>query len=203
MPSPLPVPLTENLTPKMLAFVEHYVDLGGRHQGRAAIMAGYSKTSADAVASRLLRRPDVLALLRHIVKTQIKADAVASADTLRELRDSPATPAAVRRHCANDLLDRAGLLVEKFSTVHHIVEDRHEVSGTNILRMIHDLAPSMGIELVIRDQGKLDHFLAITDKPGNRYAPTVIDAELLEADNEEGGEYEVRRNCEGLEDLLV
>lgn len=40
MPSPLPVPLTETLSPKMLAFVEHYVDLGGRHQGRAAIMAG-------------------------------------------------------------------------------------------------------------------------------------------------------------------
>ncbi|MEP6604536.1 MAG: terminase small subunit, partial [Nitrosospira sp.] len=83
MPSSLPVPLTESLSAKMRFFVDHYVSQGGRHQGRAAIMAGYSRSAADAVASRLLRRPDVLALLRHIVETRIKADVVTSADTLR------------------------------------------------------------------------------------------------------------------------
>lgn len=186
MPSHLPTPLTGTLSPKMLAFVEHYVDLGGRHQGRAAIMAGYSKSSADAVASRLLRRSDVLTLLKHIVETRIKADVVMSADTLRELRDNPATPPMVRRHCANDLLDRAGMLVEKFSTVHHLVEPRHVPMGKSVLQTLQSLAPDMGIELVIRDQIKLDRFLAIANHIEGGNPPTIIDCEIVDVpDNED------------------
>jgi hypothetical protein len=183
----------------MFAFVEHYVDLGARHQGRAAIMAGYSKTAADAVASGLLRRADVLAQLRHIVETRIKADVVMSAETLKELRDSPATPAAVRRQCANDLLDRADLLVEKFSTVHHVVEQRSAPIGTNVLEMLRKLAPDMGIELVARDQAKLDHFLAVADRSDDRSAPAVIDGEFVDVDD---GEPAAQLRREGSEDLL-
>ena len=185
MPSPLPTPLTRSMSDKMLAFVEHYIDLGGRHQGRAAIMAGYSPSAADAVASRLLRRNDVLALLRHVTETRIKADAIASADTLRELRDDPGTPAAVRRQCANDLLDRAGLLVEKFSTMRHVLEDRVTLSGPRIWQMLRDTAPEMGIEIAIRDQAKLNRWIKIMDRPGSNDTtgvPEAIDADFEEAD---------------------
>lgn len=164
----------------MRAFVEHYVDLGGRHQGRAAIMAGYGKAGADAIASRLLRRTDVLALLRHIVETRIKADAVASAEALKELRDNPTTPAAVRRQCANDLLDRAGMLVEKFATIRHVVEPQRGPAGARILEMLRRLAPDMGIEILVRDQAKLDHFLEATARFEDD--PNVIDGEFSEPD---------------------
>jgi len=184
MPSPLPVPISEGLSPKMRAFVEHYVGLGGRHQGRAAIMAGYGKAGADAIASRLLRRPDVLALLRHIVETRIKADAVASAETLKELRDSPVTPAAVRRQCANDLLDRAGMLIEKFATIRHVVEPYQPSCGEGLLEMLRRLAPDMGIEIVVRDQDTLDHFLEAT-KQLHRVDPDVIEGEFSDPNFDE------------------
>lgn len=184
MPSSLPEPLTKTMTPKMVAFVDHYVAYGGRHQGRAAIMAGYAKSSADVVACRLLRRPDVLALLRHVVETRIKADAVASADTLRELRDSPATPAAVRRQCANDLLDRAGMLVEKFATVRHeIVNGPASDTGTLIASIIASFrgsAPEWGLQVTVVDQAKLDRAIAFSgDAPAS-------DDDVIEADFEEG-----------------
>lgn len=192
MPSPLPAPLTQSLTAKMLSFVEHYVAQGGRHQGRAAIMAGYARTAADAVASRLLRRPEILALLRHIVETKIKADVLSSAETLKELRDSPATPPAVRRHCANDLLDRAGLLVEKFSTVHHVVERHGDVTGSQVLQLIHNLAPQMGVELVVRDQAKLDRFLAAADRQVRHVDRDAIEGEFEDMD--EGAPEKFARN---------
>lgn len=182
MPSQLPAPLTETLTPKMLAFIEAYVDSGGRNQRRAALLAGYSKTSADTVASRLLRRPDVLAVLRHIVETRIRADAVASAETLRELRDSPSTPANVRRLAASELLDRAGLLVERFSTVHHVVEDRRTVGqiGSSVYRAMQEMASDIGVEIVVRDPEKLERFLTSSDEQPQAVAAEDVEWEEIE-----------------------
>jgi hypothetical protein len=56
-------------------------------------------------------------------------------------------------------MDRVGMLVEKFSTAHHVVEQRSETTGTGVLQMIRNIAPDVGIELIVRDQAKLDHFL--------------------------------------------
>ena len=177
MPSQLPAPLTQTLTPKMVQFVEHYVALGGRHQARAAILAGYSHSAAPTVASRLLRRPDVLAYLQHVAETRIKADVIASSETLRELRDSPATPPAIRRQCANDLLDRAGMIVAKLATVTHIVEHRPaDRAGDMIQRILSDLF-AVGA-LKVCDPERWQHFLDACNRP---IEPSpVTDAEFEE-----------------------
>jgi hypothetical protein len=107
--SALPAPIT--LTPKMVAFCDAFLELGGRHQGKAARVAGYTDAAADAVASRLLRRPDVLAHLRQLAQGRLQADILLSCQTLRELRDDVLTPPAERRKCAEVLLDRAGWVV--------------------------------------------------------------------------------------------
>lgn len=123
----LPVPLQSTLTPKMLAFVEAYIEAGGRNAGRCAILAGYSPTSAGPIASRLLRRPDVLAYLRHVAESRMQADVIASAEVLRTLRDDPTVAAAERRKCASELLDRAGLIVAKHVINEHVMPSAEEL----------------------------------------------------------------------------
>jgi phage terminase small subunit len=126
MPSNLPVPLTQNLTPKQIAFAEAYVlKLGGRNASGAAALAGYSTAGNghQAVASRLLRDPRVLALIRHLVLTDVQASAVCSMAVLQELQDDIGVPPDTRRKAALNLLEQAGYLVEKFATVRHVVEN--------------------------------------------------------------------------------
>jgi phage terminase small subunit len=179
MPSQLPAPLTEGLTAKQLSFVEHYVGLAGRHQGRAAIMAGYSRTGADAHASRLLRDPRILRVLRHYAETRIKATVVASAATLEELRDDLSAPQAVRLKAASELLDRAGLLVEKISTMHHIVSDQRR-SNAGDLRELVDLVVNLDVGVVVGDPDKLQRALALA---AQRDQAKVIDITPVEADD--------------------
>ena len=192
MSSQLPAPLTAGLTTKMIAFAETYVRLGGRNASGAAAMAGYS-TAGDghkAIASRLLRRPEVLALVRHLVLTDVQADAASSMDTLRRLRDDPAVPAEVRRKAANDLLAQAGYLVEKFATVRHVVSDTRQSTASAVenYHSLREYAEACGMAIV--DQAKWDEALRcarITDERDKDEA-VVIDGEVLEEDELSAGE---------------
>jgi hypothetical protein len=170
----------------MIAFAENYVRLGGRNASGAAAMAGYS-TQGDghkAIASRLLRRPEVLALIRHLVLTDVQADAATSMDTLKLLRDDPAVPAEVRRKAANDLLAQAGFLVEKFATVRHVLSDNRQPtsSAVDTHYALREYAERCGMAIV--DQAKWDEALRcarITDERDKNDA-VVIDGEVLEED---------------------
>ena len=192
MPSQLPAPLTSGLTTKMIAFAENFVRLGGRNASGAAAMAGYS-TAGDghkAIASRLLRRPEVLALIRHLVLTDVQADAASSMDTLRHLRDDPAVPAEVRRKCANDLLAQAGFLVEKFATVRHVLSDDRQQTSSAVAthHELREHAERWGMAIV--DQAKWDEALRcarIMDEQGMK-DPVVIDGEIFEEDESDASE---------------
>ena len=79
----LPERLIHGLTERTVAFVEIYVAQGGADAKRAAIEAGFAKSGAQAHASRLLRDERVLALLDHIVDTQLHAIVMAAMEVLK------------------------------------------------------------------------------------------------------------------------
>ena len=197
MPSQLPAPLTEGMTPKMLAFLDAYVRFGGRYQERAAIVAGYAPSGAGAVASRLLRRPDVLRVLRHITETVIKGDVLRSADVLREIRDDPGAETGERRKAASELLDRAGMLIAKLSQHHVVVDDRRhnpaaDAASLTLLhrQLIEDAARAGAVQV---DEVKLASFLRERQEANER------GLERLRA-NAVDAEYEVIED-EGPDDL--
>jgi hypothetical protein len=202
MPSQLPVPY--GLTPKMLAFVDHYVELGGKSQEQAAVLAGYAASGAAALASRLLRRPDVLAYLRHVAETRIRADVVISADVLRMIRDDASVPPGERRKAASELLDRAGLIVAKLSQHNVVVDDRRR-SPADMARIIVDgdrrlLDDLLGVGIIrVNDRAALDAYLA-REEEGFRDAAAreISDAayELVEDDAN------AETSLDGLEDLV-
>jgi len=73
------------LKPKVMRFCEEFLACG--HSGKAAYTAGYAKSSASSVASKLLKRVDVqdyIALLRQktVDRCQLNADNV-----LNELKE--------------------------------------------------------------------------------------------------------------------
>jgi len=126
----------------------------------------------------------VLALIRHLVLTDVQADAAGSMDTLKQLRDDPAVPAEVRRKCANDLLSQAGFLVEKFATVRHVLSDNRQPtsSAVDTHYALREYAERCGMAIV--DQAKWDEALRcarITDERDKDEA-VVIDGEVLEED---------------------
>jgi len=176
----LPAPLTEGLTPKQIAFCEAYVRLGGRNASAASVAAGYSVQgdSHRAVASRLLRNPVVLALIRHLVSTDVQAEAVASMDVLKRLRDDPGCPHAVRRQCANDLLSHAGYLIEKFSTVHHVVSDQRRSDAADLVELV-SIVLGLDCGVGIVDQSKWDRVQqrAREQSTLENRRPVIIDAE--------------------------
>jgi hypothetical protein len=185
----------------MVKFVDYYVAFGGRNQTQAAISAGYSPTGAQAIASRLLRRPDVLRLLHHITETTIKADILASAETLRMIRDSGEAPVSERRKAASELLDRAGMLIAKVSE-HHVTVDhvnpnhmgRH-VEGLIALRQY---AEQSG--MTVTNQMAWDEAMRVAEIMNRQDAEQrkVVDAEWEEVQAIE--HHDAGR--EGLEDLL-
>jgi hypothetical protein len=199
--SNLPAPIVAGLTSKQIAFAENFVRLGGRNASGAAAMAGYSTAGNghQAIASRLLRHPDVLALIRHLVLTDVQAGAATSMDTLKQLRDDPAVPAEVRRKCANDLLAQAGFLVEKFATVRHVVSDTREGTARAVetYHWLREHAEACGMAIV--DQAKWDEALRcarITDERDKNDA-VVIDGEVLEEEEEDAAD-----GHPGLEDVI-
>jgi hypothetical protein len=175
----LPIPLTEGLTEKQIAFAFEYVRLGGRNAAAAGVAAGYSIAGDGhrAVVSRLLRNQRVLALIRHLVMTDVQAEAVASMDTLARLRDDLNCPPAVRRQCANDILGHAGYLIEKFSTVHHVVSDERRSDAADLAELVNIvLGLDCGVGIV--DQAKWDRAQEKARDARRGSRPTVIDAEF-------------------------
>jgi hypothetical protein len=170
----LPVPF--DLTPKMRAFAEAYCDLGGQNATKAAMVAGYAQSAAAAVASRLLRRDDVLAYLRHLVETKFRAEAIKSATVLAKIRDDETAPVGERRKAASELLDRAGLIVAKLNQHHVTIEDtRPEAQIAEILR----LCKAQGIEPSALGLGGLVAFVG-REKAEALAASPVLDAEFSE-----------------------
>jgi phage terminase small subunit len=66
-----------SLKPKVMQFCEEYLACG--HSGKAALSVGYAKSSASSVASKLLKRQDVLDYIdilrqKTIDRCQLSAD---------------------------------------------------------------------------------------------------------------------------------
>lgn len=74
----------KQLTPKQKKFCEEYlIDLNGK---QAAIRAGYSKNSAEAIASENLRKPYVAAYLSERQKDLSKRTGVTQEDVIDEIK---------------------------------------------------------------------------------------------------------------------
>jgi hypothetical protein len=175
----LPVPF--DLTPKMRAFVEAFVAAGGKHQERAAIAAGYSPPGAAAIASRLLRRDDVLAYLKHVVETRVRAGIVKSVEVLEQLRDDTSISPDVRRKCAETLLGHGGMLIAKVNETHITVEDqRPEAQIASIIEM----CKRQGLDPRAVLGAAVDFY---PEKQLAKLAPPAIDAEFDQAEPEPNG----------------
>jgi hypothetical protein len=103
------VPAPANLTERQSRFVDLYIDLGAKHAGRAARLAGIADSGADAWASRALRHPTILAEIKRRAITTLTAETHASVQALVTLRDT-STDDAVRLRAASQILDRGGVL---------------------------------------------------------------------------------------------
>lgn len=65
----------EQLNPREIAFVYHYLENGGKNGAAAAIAAGYAESSAKVQASRLLSNPRVREVIdRHMKKSLDKLE---------------------------------------------------------------------------------------------------------------------------------
>jgi hypothetical protein len=104
----LPVPA--GLTERQNRFVDLYIDLGGKHAGRCARLAGIADSGADAWASRALRHPAILTEIKRRAITTLTAETVASVRTIVAIRDNPLADDAVRLRAASQVLDRGGVL---------------------------------------------------------------------------------------------
>ena len=150
----LPLPLVQGLSERTVAFIEFYCEQGGHNATRAAIRAGFAETSAQRYSSKLLRDTRVLGVLRFIAEQQLTSSVSAAVSTLTEIRDDLSAPHAVRRQCANDLLDRGGMLLKRVSTLHHIVEDRRR-SNAGDLRELVELVVGLDIGVAVTDPARL------------------------------------------------
>jgi hypothetical protein len=167
------------LTPKMLKFIDLYIEAGGRQQERCAILAGYAPSGAAAIASRLLRRPDVLRVIRHITETVIQGDVLASANVLRQIRDDAEAETGERRKAASELLDRAGMLIAKVSTVNHVIED-HRMFGAQAAETLRNFVETLVKDrlVTVNDEDRLRSYLDVLA------TPTLTDADYEEIEDE-------------------
>jgi phage terminase small subunit len=163
----------DTLTQKQRAFVDAFVQLGGKHQEKAALAAGYSKSGAASIASHLLRRPDVLAYLKHVAETRVKAGIVRSVEVLETLRDDVSISPETRRKCAEVLLGHAGLIVARVSETTIRVEETRDQQIAEVLR----LCKANGVDPAVLGLGGLVAFVG-RDRAEKLAAPRdVIDVE--------------------------
>ncbi len=108
------------LTKKQRAFIENLIITGGKLE-KAAILAGYSKRSAQTQAYLNLRLPHVLAEYRALLIQRLGAAAAGSLNSISDLSTN-AQSEAVKLAASKDILDRMGLTVEK----------QHQVGGITI-----------------------------------------------------------------------
>jgi hypothetical protein len=199
------------VTEKMRGFVEHYIALGGRNATRAAVLAGYAEGGAAAIASRLLRDPRVLAYLRHIASTKIRAGVIESVRTLEGIRDDATVSAGERRKAASELLDRAGMLIERITTIthEHVIRDQHV--GSSLAATIRELIAQGGTGLTITDPAQFGLWAADVDRlgaagvVGARSSDRIVDADFEELPSPDPLPVPepVPEGAEGLEDLLA
>ncbi len=116
MSNPLPVETSrprqfDHLTDLEEAFCFEYVASGGK-QGASALKAGYAKSCANQVASRLMRKPEVIRAIYDITAMQMGAHLPAALAKIAKLSGS-AKSEYVQLEASKDLLDRAGLAAPK------------------------------------------------------------------------------------------
>ncbi len=145
----LPEEIPDNYGPAMLdltepqrQFVLHYLANGGINSAEAARRAGYGNNpdSQAVAASKMLRQPRILAALREVADQRLRSGAVLAASALVEIAGDPLHKE--RFKAANELLNRAGLVVEGISRV--IVEDHRTVE--ELERRIVSMAERLGID---------------------------------------------------------
>ena len=105
-PKPIDTP-NGAMTTKQDLFVDAYVCNGGRIEA-AAIEAGYSKTSARTIGSRLAKDSRVLQEIYRRTVEQVALAAPRALATVEKLAVS-ARSEKVQLEAASDLLDRAGV----------------------------------------------------------------------------------------------
>lgn len=115
-------------TTREAAFVQHYRGKARGNATKAAILAGYSRKTAAAIASRLLRKVNIKAALRAAVE---KAEQREKADA--EERDRICS--AFARDLFGDKLTRLAAIKElnKVDGRHTI---RHQIEGKATLEMV-------------------------------------------------------------------
>jgi len=146
----LPSPRT-NLTAKQIAFAENFVSSGGKAE-QSAVRAGYATTgdAAHVRANELLRHEGVLAMIRHLCDTRLRASVAMAAAQLEHLAQHARggnSGDAVKLKACEALLDRGGMLVAKYAEVHHV---HHTADLGSQLRQIGDLLIQLGPEAGVR-----------------------------------------------------
>ena len=92
-------------------FATAYIATGNGTQ--AAIQAGCPSASAAVTASRWLKNPEVLSLLKDEIGGHLRGLAPVAIKTLRILLEDPYTPPSTRLAVARDILDRVGFIPPK------------------------------------------------------------------------------------------
>jgi len=127
----------EDLTEKQANFVRLFVETGGAKGMLTQIVyqAGYecsSDVSARNIASKNLRDPRVLEVIRGLTDAKFRAGAVVAADFLMDVIngnvDGQVPKVSERIKAAQDLLDRAGLMVINRSEVDVNVTDGRSIA---------------------------------------------------------------------------
>ena len=103
------------LTEQKMLFVEEYLKLRCKNATQAAIAAGYSKKSASAQASQLLKNNEVPAYLEQrkseiaqALQQEFIFDALEARQIMHDIMNNPEAADRDRIAVARDFLDRAG-----------------------------------------------------------------------------------------------
>lgn len=107
---------------KRLSFARAYSR--GASGKEAAIEAGVPVPSAAVMATKWLKDPHVIELIRGEVNSLVAQLSPLAIRTLRELISSPNTPPSTRLQASRDILDRAGLVPPKRSELDLKVESK-------------------------------------------------------------------------------
>ena len=108
------------LTEQRRQFVEEYLKLRCKHQGQAAINAGYSRKSAQTQACQILKDSEVSEYLkkrknelRSELQQEFMFDALEARKIMYEIMNSEDASDRDRITAAKDFLDRAGFKPEE------------------------------------------------------------------------------------------
>ena len=103
----------ENLTDRQRKFAWEYWNLGNATQ--SAINAGYSKKTAYAQGSALLKKVEIQDAIKHyreeseaLLRQQFSRDAIEARKIMFKMMADDDVPENVRLSAAKDFLDRAG-----------------------------------------------------------------------------------------------